>query len=448
MRRLGVVLSCGTIACSRYIRSKKIARFGVDDHLDSRVVTGDGSVPKPWLAESRRPFTRSYEHLPRLQTGSPLNCQMRADASSRVGQRSDISFLGSMRSPVALVALTRLTREVTALAGIHRQVARNLANREGRIAKYWRNTLSTALMVGLAGCDTFQGAQQPIDSTAAHVALAQRYPIDEAITAFGAGSDSARGGLSPQGYRDKVVGIRILAADARYRSFLSELHAARTGVSFGSDVSVLVLGALGALVGGATTKAVLAGASAAVAGTSASFSKNLFYDQTLPAIVTQMDANRDAQKLVIAKGLARDAASYTMVQAFEDVLKLEHLGSLDTAIKAITDAAARDADQKASELATFKVTRSPTDAAFMASSTGRSRQEALLAVIAKLPEAKAIALAQKPPVSNDELDKTVTSMVRATGSLSASQARLVLNRRIVLANGEAEIAKWEAAFKN
>jgi hypothetical protein len=79
----------------------------------------------------------------------------------------------------------------------------------------------------------------------------------------------------------------------------------------------------------------------------------------------------------------------------------------------------------------------------MASADGRSRQEKLLAAIATLPEAKAIALAQKPPVTNDELDKTIATMVSATGPLSASQAKLVLNRRIVLANGEAEIAKWE-----
>ncbi len=75
------------------------------------------------------------------------------------------------------------------------------------------------------------------------------------------------------------------------------------------------------------------------------------------------------------------------------------------------------------------------------------RLKALLAAVSKLSDETAIALAQKPPVADPALDKVIAAMVGQVGTLTASQARDVLKRRIALVSGQADIQEWEAALK-
>ncbi len=304
---------------------------------------------------------------------------------------------------------------------------------------------SSAALLG--GCDSFRGAQQPLDSATSQVALAQKYSPQVVLASAYAQSDTARDGLSKRDYRDMVIGIRRIAIEARYQAFVGELREARVGVGFGGDLIVLTLGAVGTVVGGAATKSVLAAATAGVAGASASFSKNLFYDQTLPAIIAQMDAQRDMIKLDIAKKLTKDVADYSMGDALLDLQELERVGSIETAIKAITDAATNEAKKAATDLQTFQISRSVGDQTFIASKDGNARLKALLAAVSTLPDATAVALAQKPPVADPALDKVIAAMVGQVGTLTASQARDVLKRRIALVSGQADIQKWETALK-
>lgn len=213
--------------------------------------------------------------------------------------------------------------------------------------------------MSLAACDSFRGAQQPIEPPATTVAAATqpKYSADSAISAFYSSNPTDRDGLSPRDFRDKVVSLRLMAIEARYQAFVQELRSARAGVGLGADIATLVLGGLGTIIADTTAKTVLAAGTATVAGSRVSFDKNLFYDQTLPAIVAQMDAERAKQMLIIRTGLTNPPSSYSLPDAFMDLAQLERLGSIEMAIQKITGSATTDAAKANADLRAFQRTK-------------------------------------------------------------------------------------------
>lgn len=308
--------------------------------------------------------------------------------------------------------------------------------------------IAGGLVAGLSACDSFRGGQQSIEPAATTVAAATQYPPEKAITAFYSSDSADRQGLDAKQYRDKVVRLRLLAIDARYKTFVEELHSAKAGVGLGADIATLVLGGVGTFVAGETTKSVLSAATAVIAGTRVSVDKNLFYDQTLPAIVSQMDAERAKQRLVIEKGMAQPETTYTLANALSDLSDYERLGSIDVAIKKLTGSATDEAKKAEDTLKAFVISRNTEDATYIASQVGRDRVSDLLKAVANLPADKAIALAKTPPVANPDVEKVVSARLASfQGTLSAAQAKDIVKMRVVLAKGKVELDAWEAALK-
>jgi hypothetical protein len=312
-----------------------------------------------------------------------------------------------------------------------------------------RAAVFCAAALVVAGCDSFRGAQEPLETAAAQVSAATRnYGTEAAIDAYYSPTDALRGGLSRQEYRDKVVALRLIAIEARYQAFIQELRAARTGVGLGADIITLVLGGLGTIIADTTTKTVLAAATATVAGSRVSFDKNLFYDQTLPAIVAQMDAARASQILLIRQAMAKDTSVYPLPDALVDLRELERLGSIDTAIKNITASATKQADDAQANLKRYTLIRTAGDQKYMLSSTGQALTVTLTKAVDSLPEERAIALATNPPIANATVDPIALGMIAtAGGRLSAAQAKAILRMRINNALNEAELQAWSKALQ-
>lgn len=307
--------------------------------------------------------------------------------------------------------------------------------------------VACCLVLPAAGCDSFRGAQEPLESPATLVAAATgSYSTKNAVEEFYSTDANARGGLSRQDYRDKVVALRLMAVDARYQAFTQELRGARAGVGLGADLITLVLGGLGTIIADAGTKTILAAGTAVVAGSRVSFDKNLFYDQTLPAIVAQMDAARAAQLLTIRQGLAKTADAYSLPDALVDVVELERVGSIDTAIKKITEAAAKAATDNQAKLKSFTLTRSADDQKFILSGDGKATIAKLMTTVDSMDGVKAVFLALKPPVKNDTADDAVAAIMPA-GTITANQARFILRMRIQNAQGQKELQAWSDALK-
>jgi hypothetical protein len=94
--------------------------------------------------------------------------------------------------------------------------------------------------------------------------------------------------------------------------------------------------------GNAATKAALGAASTGIIGANAAINKDLYYQKTIPALLTQMEANRLKAKLPIAQGLTQPDSKYSLLKAYIDLDAYKDAGSMPAAISSITQSAAND----------------------------------------------------------------------------------------------------------
>jgi hypothetical protein len=201
--------------------------------------------------------------------------------------------------------------------------------------------LTLLAMLMLSACTATTGAQKPVLSAKA---------LDEQMAKFSPSDvlhEDERLAKNPderRAYRATVAGMYIAAIDRRYKAFFSEIGQERKGLKAGSSVLGVGLGTIGALVSGGASK-VLSGVGAGVAGGSAAIDKEIFYEQTLPALKRVMDAERTKVRYRIFSGLATpDASAYPTVLLLSDLSDYEGAGSIDGAIAALSAAAGEKAD--------------------------------------------------------------------------------------------------------
>src|SRR5262249_31188432 len=98
------------------------------------------------------------------------------------------------------------------------------------------------------------------------------------------------------------------------------------------QTAALGLNAAGTLVAADTTK-ILSAAAGALNGTSAAFSKNVLFDQSITTFVARMDALR-ADKLAYIQVRLKDSNHpYSFAEAYRDSQDYGRLGSLDAALR-------------------------------------------------------------------------------------------------------------------
>lgn len=153
---------------------------------------------------------------------------------------------------------------------------------------------------------------------------------------------SLTGEAQRRAFRDQVVINRLRAYDIKFGEFEKRLWGDSNVVSLGGDLAILMLGGLGATAGSAVTKSALAAASAGIVGAQAAINKDLYYQRTLPALLSQMEANRDKIKLMILEGLKKEDVKYSLFQADLDLDALQRASGIPAAIGDITEQAAEN----------------------------------------------------------------------------------------------------------
>jgi len=138
--------------------------------------------------------------------------------------------------------------------------------------------------------------------------------------------------------RDEIVLSRIHVYDIEFSRFQRLLAGSGNAVSVGGDLAVLTLSGLAAVTGGAAAKSALSAASGGIVGAQGSINKDLYYQKTIPAIISQMEANRAKVKLAIFEGLKLSDAEYSLQRAYVDLSELNDAGSIPSAISNITQA--------------------------------------------------------------------------------------------------------------
>ena len=139
--------------------------------------------------------------------------------------------------------------------------------------------------------------------------------------------------------RNLIILSRMRAYDIAFDDFQKRLYGDGNAVSVGGDLILLILNGLGATTGSAATKAALAAASTGIVGAQAAISKDLYYQRTIPALLAQMQANRNQIKASILTGLEQPDAKYPLARAELDLEVLKNAGSIPGAIGNITQQA-------------------------------------------------------------------------------------------------------------
>lgn len=203
----------------------------------------------------------------------------------------------------------------------------------------------------LQGCATLQGSPTPVLLMDDLVQTARLYPPDLAIQQYNQRRDPLGKDFSEQrAYRDQVLFTYLAAIDARYRNFEQGLTSQnKFGNSLASVLS-LYTSALASVASGDLATG-FATSSTFLQGAQGSLNKELFFEQTLPALISVMEAERSRIRAEILRSLARDTKSdrivYGMAEALNDISRYQDAASVETAVaKLIQDAAEDRAEQQ------------------------------------------------------------------------------------------------------
>jgi hypothetical protein len=202
--------------------------------------------------------------------------------------------------------------------------------------------LLCAIVAALGGCASFDGAPPRPDGASSLEATDKLY--HDAIQRYHGTTDEPQ----RKRIRDEFIEIRAGIIDRHYSAFKLQIYSQRVGANVGVDIATLGLNAIGASVSGAGTKTTLHALSGGLIGSKASVDKNVYFDRTLPALLTQMDGLRAQARLRLLDRMLLDTDRYPMVQAAADLEDYYSAGTITGAITGITEqagAGAREANQ-------------------------------------------------------------------------------------------------------
>jgi len=220
-----------------------------------------------------------------------------------------------------------------------------------RVRGSLRRLLILATLIPLGACASFDGHPQPVIALNQNVDLAAKYPVDQALTNFYA----LKTVQERTEYRDKIIGIYIVTADARYQQFRRLLSREVKGSNFGLGTGALALSTVASVAAERAANILSAGA-AALSGAKTGLSKEVYFEKTLPALMAGMEANRTRVRTTILERMQKPADTYTLAHAFLDLSNYETAASLDSAIDMVTREASNNVVQATNAYEGVKLT--------------------------------------------------------------------------------------------
>jgi hypothetical protein len=209
----------------------------------------------------------------------------------------------------------------------------DLGNRPRHVA-----LLLPIMALAMSGCAAITGMPEPLKSTQ-EVMDAKICPSDQQLTAY-YGATVPPGFSSKANYRDYVIAGCVNALNAKYTDFKAKLQETAVSANLITDIMALGLSGAGAVTTGDGAKLFSEGATV-VTGTGAAIDKDIFYQQTLPAVISAMEANRaTALKTIIDREAAdKTGGTYGLADAVGDLNAYEAAGNIYRAISDLTKSA-------------------------------------------------------------------------------------------------------------
>jgi hypothetical protein len=148
--------------------------------------------------------------------------------------------------------------------------------------------------------------------------------------------------------RNKMVYSLMAEIDYVFYDYETKLFLNEGRFHVASDFLQLGMSAAGTLTNGTRGKTILSALLTGVTGVNLSVDKNFFRQQTVQAIASSMETNRDQIKTIILQQLAKDTTAYPFQAARSDLIHYFFAGTLPSGLQQLTqDSAAKAQDAKA-----------------------------------------------------------------------------------------------------
>jgi hypothetical protein len=150
--------------------------------------------------------------------------------------------------------------------------------------------------------------------------------------------------------RNKIIDVGLLTMDQYYSLFVDGFSAGKKSIDTFAEIGAMATNAAGAALGSATTKSVLHIVSGGLIASQTSISKNYFYEETIAALVKQMEAERRAVSVDIIRGTGLPISQYPLAAALTDLERYYFAGTVDGALAGIQRDAARKDNESGKEI--------------------------------------------------------------------------------------------------
>lgn len=228
----------------------------------------------------------------------------------------------------------------------------------------------------------------------------------------------------------------------QYIKFIRKFAVEKAQLDTAADILVIGLDLAGTLVGGASTKAILAAISGGTSASRISINKNFFHEKTVPVLITAMNAQRKEALIPIFQGIGRSLDDYPFARALSDLHVYYQAGTFIGALQAIQKDSGAKEKQADSDLAFER------DKAFVE----KSRQERvgkILENIVGLSKDAALKLIKNLPVKDAKIEKLI-QLRDPTGQRTSNEdvAKEMLKMAAVMGKRDDEaLDAWEAAVR-
>jgi hypothetical protein len=150
--------------------------------------------------------------------------------------------------------------------------------------------------------------------------------------------------------RNKMVYSLLAEVDYVFYDYETKLFLDEGESNISSDFVQLGMAAAGTLTYGTRGKTILSALLAGVTGVSLSVDKNFFREQTVQAITSSMEANRDRIKTLILQQLAKDTIAYPFEAARADLIHYFFAGTLPAGLQQLSQDAGSNAKSEKATL--------------------------------------------------------------------------------------------------
>ena len=161
--------------------------------------------------------------------------------------------------------------------------------------------------------------------------------------------------------RNKMVYSITAEIDYAFYTYETKLFLNEGNFHVGADFLELGLAGASTVSNGARGKTILSALLSGVTGMNLSIDKNFFRQQTVQAIASSMESNRDRIKAVILQQLKQDATTYPFVAARADLIHYFFAGTLSAGLQQLGQDAATTAETQKTNLNQVQLTNVSTE---------------------------------------------------------------------------------------